>query len=79
MSTTDAKIRGKLLPSHLGEALVKVNSGSATAKDVAGTNCTLADKQALEMARAGTATRAKINAMPVDLPTKEALLDIAGV
>lgn len=79
MATTDSKIRGHHLPSHLREALVKVNSGGSVARDITASNCHLADKRAMELVRAGGATRANINAMPIDLPTKAVLLDIAGV
>lgn len=79
MAITDSKIRGHLLPPHVREALVKVNSGGATASDLAATNCHLADKRAMELVRAGGATRTNINALPIDLPAKAALLDIAGV
>jgi hypothetical protein len=80
MAITTAAIRGLITsPAHRA-ILGKVNDATASVADInAQPGIDLHFKELLRRVVATTATRADINAAPVDLPTKSALLAIAGV
>lgn len=80
MAMTSADIHRLPLNFAHRAILMKVNDGTATTTDImASQGVDLHTKDALRRFKAGGMTRRDINAMPIDLPTKQALLAIAGV
>lgn len=79
MSINSTQIRGTSSTDSFKEALVKVNAGGSIVTDIAASHVSLAAKRGMLDLRAGTATRASINALPLDPPEKAAMLAAAGV
>jgi len=79
MAISSSDIKGISCVGSFKSVLTKVNAGGSLATDISAELVSLPAKQALIAVRAGTATRAGINALPLDLAEKSALLAAAGV